>query len=459
MSSLLGAVALPDGTNELKADGSGVSARDDGILIQPQPGYVIKTKRELVGPSLSPFPPQKLFINVCTHDAIAVPAIKKRLDGDGKEIEGMNVPVSVGPFRETRDKAGREALSCDCVVNPTVLEADASEKFGFGVHRDFLCQFVMQCIEQKSSSSGGGSCKIDRKYTLPRLSYQGWVDPLTGENVDKESENAEVAKQMVRDVSKRPSIQEVGESNETASDALCQHVKKSVSDAAMKPSTEKPADVPAPSKAIPIAISIGTRNGNTLPLFDFLKGFNAARGDDELRVEPYLSPGDSSDSGLFSSQLLRFPLLLHSDEASSVQLTCDLKSAKPGTIRLVLSAYAMEITAEGYKRTECIFPFIVESSMCDARYDANTSVLAINLSLLSYDGPDVGSHPWMLQRGLSSKNKEASSPQRQKADVKVEVNNNDSEEDDDVYPEDRFHAQDAFSNYMLKKQQEEMSTN
>jgi hypothetical protein len=385
-----------------------------------------------------------------------VPAIKKRLDGDGKEIEGMNVPVSVGPFRETRDKAGRQAISCDCVVNPTVLEADASTKFGFGVHRDFLCQFVMQCIEQKSSSNGGGSFNIDRKYTLPRLSYQGWVDPLTGENVDKESENAEVAKQMVRDVSKRPTIQEV-DSNEAGAE-LCKHVKKSASDAAVKPSTEKPPDVPSPSKAIPIDISIETRNGNILPLFDFLKGVNAARGDDEPKVEPNVSPGDSSDSDLFSSQLLRFPLLLHSDEANSVQLTCDLKFAKPGTIRLVLSAYAMEITAEGYKRTECIFPNIVESSMYDARYDANTSVLAIKLSLLSYDGPDVGSHPWMLQRGLSSKDKEESSPQRQKADIKAEVNNNGSEEDDDVYPEDKFHAQDAFSNYMLKKQQEEMGT-
>ena len=476
----LQAVALPGGNEELKADGSGVGARDDGILIQPRPGFVIKTKREILVPSTSSsssstsLSRQKLFINVVSHDAIAVPTVKKRLDAEGKEIEGMNVPVSVGPFRQCRDKAGKQALAIDCIVNPSVLKKDASIT-AFGGHRDFLCQFVMQCIEQKSCSGNrtGSSnrgfgvsnantstlIRIDRKYTLPRLSYQGWVDSITGENVDRESDNAAVAKQMIRDISKRPTIQEVDSSESKIEEQASPNIKKSLTEAAVKTRMQKPADLPAPPKPIPIDIRVETSEGNVLPLFDFLEEINAGRGHDRPKVRPTLLPVSPDDGCLlFSSQRLQFPLLLDSDEANSIHLICDFKCSKPDTIRLTLSAYSMEVMAEGYKPTKCILPYSVETSKYDAKYDANTLVLSVRLRVLSDDGPDVGSHPWMLQRGLSSKDKIPLS-RKPKVEPATEVSSTgSSDEDDDVYPEDKFHAQDAFSNYMLKKQQEEMGT-
>ena len=66
--------------------------RPKGITITPEPGFVVKTKRN----SLQ----TKIFINVCTHEVIDKPGVKKKLDDKGEEVEGINIPMSVGANRK-----------------------------------------------------------------------------------------------------------------------------------------------------------------------------------------------------------------------------------------------------------------------------------------------------------------------------------------------------------------------
>ena len=62
----------------------------------------------------------KVFLNLCSHEALGAPHLKKKLDGEGNEVEGWNIPLAVGPPRPTTDHKGDAALVYDCVVNPKV---------------------------------------------------------------------------------------------------------------------------------------------------------------------------------------------------------------------------------------------------------------------------------------------------------------------------------------------------
>lgn len=43
---------------------------------------------------------------------------------------GINVPMSVGPERMTKDKNGRDCISYDIIVNPKVLQECEADKTG-----------------------------------------------------------------------------------------------------------------------------------------------------------------------------------------------------------------------------------------------------------------------------------------------------------------------------------------
>lgn len=151
-----------------------------GVDIHPEPGFVLKTKR--VGDGL------KTFLNICQHEALAKPAVKKRLDEDGNEVEGMNCPMSIGPARTGKDKEGKDCLIFDMIVNPAVLE-DCGKADG-GKHKDFICQMGMQVIEGKHNM------ELDKRYKLPKIKYMGEVVP-----------------QRIQDRAKMPNIEEVSPSS------------------------------------------------------------------------------------------------------------------------------------------------------------------------------------------------------------------------------------------------------
>jgi hypothetical protein len=152
-----------------------------GITVTPLPGFVIKTKTDLN---------RKAFINICTSDVIESPTMKKKLNDDGEEVEGLNIPISVGPGRERPDKSGILCLVYDVMVNPKVVEEAIEDKTG--KQRDFLCQLSIQAIEQKYST------KLDNRYKLPKLKSFG-----------------ELEQQYIRDPAKTPKIEECSSKAQT----------------------------------------------------------------------------------------------------------------------------------------------------------------------------------------------------------------------------------------------------
>ena len=129
------------------------------IDIIPLPGFTIKTV------SLSD--KQKVFINVCVHESIFEPGLKKKLNDQNEEVEGWSIPMSIGPSKNDVDHAGIGCIVHDIIVNPKVLEECEDDKTG--KHRDFICQLSLQCLEQKFEY------QLDRKYKLPRTKYKGTV--------------------------------------------------------------------------------------------------------------------------------------------------------------------------------------------------------------------------------------------------------------------------------------------
>ena len=51
-----------------------------GITITPIPGFTVKTKATPSG--------SKVFINLCTHEEIDAPSVKKKLNDKGESVEG-----------------------------------------------------------------------------------------------------------------------------------------------------------------------------------------------------------------------------------------------------------------------------------------------------------------------------------------------------------------------------------
>lgn len=123
--------------------------------------------------------------------------MKKKLDDNGEEVEGMNIPLSVGPMRKGVDKSDVPCCIYDIIVNPKVLEDIKTDETGR--HKDFICQLALQSLRQKYNEN------LDTRYKLPKgLRY---THGLAEE---------EVAIQYIQDRKGQPKIEEVASSSSTA---------------------------------------------------------------------------------------------------------------------------------------------------------------------------------------------------------------------------------------------------
>jgi len=190
---LLGGIKLPDGKSELKLDGSGSHVKHKWITIKPTPGFSVKTKTVIKNLD------KKVFINLCYDSHIKEPGQKKKLNAEGIEEEGINIPLSVGLSRCCPDKRGKESIAVDVVVNPNLRGRIATDSY----YRHFICGLLIECVEQKYK------IKLDRKYKLPRVEYFGFVNSKTGAPSVKDSEFAEVAKQAIRNENSMVKIEEI----------------------------------------------------------------------------------------------------------------------------------------------------------------------------------------------------------------------------------------------------------
>jgi hypothetical protein len=156
-----------------------------------------------------------------------------------------------------------------------------------------------------------------------------------------------------------------------------------------------------------------------------------------------------------------------------VHIECQLISRpKPETIRVDVSAYAVSVSSVGHGATDCILPLPIDTGSTTFSYNATSSILSIKAPVVADDTivrPDIGSHPWMLKKGLSSQKKEidknigpkVTAKEKQSSPSRLQdqqaVDSIDDKDDDGIFPEDRFHAQDAYSQHMLLKQKEEQN--
>lgn len=179
----------------------GVKAAPKGITISPTPGYVIKTHQ--IADDV------KVFINLCCHDALDAPAMKKRLNDSGEEVEGLNIPMSVGAGRTGVAKEGKVCRVYDIIVNPQVLQEGLDDKSG--KYRDFVAQLCIQSVENKYQS------QLDRRYKLPLIKNN-----YMGESVES---------QVIQDRKSMPKIEEVTENSATARSAAAARLKKQADEA------------------------------------------------------------------------------------------------------------------------------------------------------------------------------------------------------------------------------------
>lgn len=493
------AISLPDGKTQLKSDGSGTQIKEDGICISPTPGFVIKTKRASKNDQTS-----KFFINACSSNTIDQPMTKKALDSNGKETEGLNVPVAVGPLRQCSDRSGRICQVVDCVVHPQVIQDcqdNIADPNGSGTFRHFLCELLIQYVSSKYNDLGG----LDKRYKLPKLMYQGYEDKQTGKQADKSSAHAEVCKQWVKDTTKRPRIEEVSiPSSKTISSTKIANAKRK----SLPNKTKKLSNVS-------IDVYIESTHGQLKSLNQFVE---AIQYQTFKRTNNY---ADLDSKALIEEKKIQIPFLcdlplrVQFDEEPEFQpaklhLKSNLPSILESSIQVHISAVMCTITViDLFEPTDHIFPFPILSKSARCEFDTRTGILTIAANFarninMNKD-TDPGSQAWKLNHALSNSSNELKSTMKKNERLlsndcnrtldeidsssnktewfndKMKMKENKSicnafkyflldsplsseaessaKEDsaDEVIelPEDRFHSQDIMSRYMLDQQEKE----
>lgn len=123
----------------------------DGSLVTPTPGFVVKTSAVKASPAVDGKPAVpaggKVFINITSADAVAPMVTRQTLDKDGREQEALNIPLSMGPLRADQDKSGNDCSVLDVIVNPGVVADSVADSSGH--FRHFVVELALQYSERK----------------------------------------------------------------------------------------------------------------------------------------------------------------------------------------------------------------------------------------------------------------------------------------------------------------------
>ena len=380
-------VLLPDGKTHLRGDGSGVDIRHEGIMITPTPGFVLKTKVN------QPNNETKAFINVCYHDDIELPSQKKKLDDEGNEVEGLNVPLSMSPIRTCSDKSNMTCLVVDAIMNTSVKDEIQKDTATGGAYRDFVCMILIQFFEQKFTNH----TPLDRQYKLPRLSYFGYVDVNTGQVVRKKSEQTQVLRQNIRNRKKGPKIEEV-----TTNVSNNQQPRTLIASHNDITSTLKSCrDLITPKYDVVVTLSSGDVM-SVDQLVDIVNNYASSSTSNELQSS-------------ITQKKDNLPLLLNSKinasmKVESVSVTVNLPKFHANETKVEFSAYILYLSGTNIQETKIVFPLCINPNTLKAIYDEESCTLKIeaNISCIKMeDEPDVGSQPWILARALGGNNSKA----------------------------------------------------
>ena len=390
------APVLPGGAGVMGT--GGVEAKKEGVPCQPSPGFVIKT-REMSGSA------RKVFINVCQSPMLKNFSMQKRIGNDGKEQEGMSIPLSCGRPRPDTDKSGKSCVVYDVIVNPGVVEEAKTD--AEGQFRGFLCNLCVQYIEQKYKCSLDGKCKF------PRMKYKG------------DASNTEI--QFIRK-KQTPTIEEV-------KDDRPQKSKKTMQNK-IKASQQRKR----PRAHATHSLSARTTDG-------MFEKCEAMLSDPRFPEDPAVTP----------EELLLVVKFNHDGKKLSAAEIDSLRN----NIDLALSSEIVSVKVAGgsvrFHPLEIFLPHAVNVADCRARFEQSTQELRVNLpcanGAFETDGPDPGSKPWMLAHAIASDDSIEAGPSP--ATKTKPEEDNDNGDDDGVLPEDRFHRRDMVSQHIKDEREQQ----
>ncbi|CAM9412778.1 unnamed protein product [Ectocarpus sp. 12 AP-2014] len=346
-------INLPGGA---KLGAGGVKEKTNGIVISPRPGFVIKTK--LVDTGI------KVFVNVCQHERIGESSMVKKLDKEGQEVEGLNIPMSVGPPSVDKDNAGLECIVYDVIINPKTIEECGADKTGG--QRDWVCHLAMQSVMSKHD------CRLDPKYKLPKLTFKG-------------NKEEGPAKQRIRDDSARPQISELragGGKEQAEGTSTAAGGKGGMRSTAGGSAKKRASTIPATALKSTVT-AVWSRGGEGLTE-ERESDFSATSLEDTVRIPPEHWP----DLLVVNAAGLRTDAL-----------------APDALVKIGVEASAYEVTlkAPGHLPLQVRLPYAALPATASAKTNSHEGTLAVSIHVDKSDPTkraDVGSKPWLLSSAL-----------------------------------------------------------
>ena len=124
---------------------------EGGCTIQPEPGFVVKTKDQNG---------QKIFVNMTSHEMVDPPEEKHLPDSDQPAVR---IPLSLGEIREDFDKKGDPCQVLDVIWNTETIKKGHKEI----LYRQGLVELAFEYVKEKYK------LHLDMKYTVPKMKYKG----------------------------------------------------------------------------------------------------------------------------------------------------------------------------------------------------------------------------------------------------------------------------------------------
>lgn len=494
-------IELP-GTNGRKVglDGQVKQTNIPSLEITPKPCFVVKTKGVYQQQSSSSFQPSnennkkletKIFLNICSHEALKEPHMKKRLNENGVEVEGWNIPLAIGPLRQCYDNKNELSNVYDCIVNPQVIKS-IEEEDDTGGEKDFLIQLSIQYVEQKYN------CELDRRYKLPKLIYKS----------SNPNNSKEIASQRIKDASKQPSISEVSSSSKNQTNK---------SSASNKKKNKNDIDIPLELKKLKSSVWLIDVDGNEIEDETRATDTNAV-STHEAEKEPNVRYNDDNDNindlprmilvkigpiGKHAMNYFNQKHFTNQNENDENKKNNENKKndQKNDECYIDVSCYDMKVKLIGHSELHVVFPYAVVTDEVESLYKPYESILTIKIPIdpTPYDcyknGGDPGSRPWLLAQALEGggdgrneiENKQSIEKElKLKKDLenynsieeaenrfhlranKKKHNSNasgfdpitglvlreeDPVDDDEILPEDKFHKDDALSTHYINQRE------
>ena len=150
--------SLPGEGGHVDANGDPIVDAEGGATVQPEKGFVIKTKDINTG--------GKVFINMCQHEFVE-PFCQKYIPAQDRGADqaetGVRIPLSLGNRREESDKKGEPAQVYDVIWAPDTIKKSLNDP----QFRQVVIELAFNYINQKFKQ------ELDLRFTMPKLKYKG----------------------------------------------------------------------------------------------------------------------------------------------------------------------------------------------------------------------------------------------------------------------------------------------